>query len=150
MTPAPPMTVGIYGKWGRGKTSVMRLLRGQLADEAATRNVGTSDALCHICTGTNRSAIRDLRDWRGGSDDTNALSLNDFRRIWRPRRSNIRSLFCGLENRCTRERTVGSNPIPSATLKSLLCRSYSGHSMDSNLSRNFRGLRLMRPAVVAC
>ncbi len=23
-------------------------------------------------------------------------------------------LFCGLENRCTRERTVGSNPTPSA------------------------------------
>ena len=41
-----PMTVGIYGKWGRGKTSVIRLLRGQLADEAATRNVGTSDVLC--------------------------------------------------------------------------------------------------------
>ena len=108
-----PMTVGIYGKWGRGKTSVMRLLRGQLADEAATRNVGTSDALCHICTGTNRSAIRDLRDWRGGSDDTNALSLNDFRRIWRPRRTNIRSLFCGLANRCALTRTVGSNPTPS-------------------------------------
>ena len=45
-----PMTVGIYGKWGRGKTSVMRLLRGQLADEAATRNVGTLDVLCrHLC-----------------------------------------------------------------------------------------------------
>ena len=56
----------------------------------------------------------------------------------------------GLENRCTRERTVGSNPTPSARLKSLLCKCYSGLDVDSNLSRNFRDLRLMRPAVVVC
>gem|GEM_PF-6448814 len=48
------------------------------------------------------------------------------------------------------KRIVGSNPSPSATLKSLLCKGYSGHSMDSNLSRKFGDLPLMRPAVVAC
>ncbi len=53
-----------------------------------------------------------------------------------------------LENRCTRERTVGSNPTPSATLNWLLHKGYSG--MDSNLSRKFGDLPLMRPAVVAC
>ena len=47
-------------------------------------------------------------------------------------------------------RIEGSNPSPSATLKSLLCKGYSGHSMDSNLSRKFGDLPLMRPAVVAC
>ena len=55
----------------------------------------------------------------------------------------------GLENRCAFAGTVGSNPTLSATLNSLLCKGYSGLDMDSNLSRNFRGLRLMRPTVVA-
>ncbi len=57
----------------------------------------------------------------------------------------------GLLNRYTvNSRIEGSNPSPSAKLKSLLYKCFSGRGMDSNLSRNFRGLRLMRPAVVAC
>ncbi len=102
-----------------------------------------------ICAGANRSTFRDLRDLCFESDDANTLSLNDFRRIWRPRHTNNRSVFCGLENRCARERTVGSNPILSATLKSLLCKGNFGNSMDSNLSRSSRDLGPMRPAVVA-
>ncbi len=45
--------------------------------------------------------------------------------------------------------TEGSNPTPSASHKSLLQNGFSGHSMNSNLSRNFRGLRPMRLSVVA-
>ncbi len=57
----------------------------------------------------------------------------------------------GLLNRyAVNSRIEGSNPSPSATLKSLLYKRYSGRGMDSNLSRTFRGVRLMRPAVVAC
>ncbi len=42
-----PMTVGIYGQMGqRQDERHATVLRGQLADEAATRNVGTSDVLC--------------------------------------------------------------------------------------------------------
>ena len=55
-----------------------------------------------------------------------------------------------LESVYTGNRIEGSNPSPSATLNSLLCKGYSGHGLDSNLSRKFRGLGLMRPAVVAC
>ncbi len=47
-------------------------------------------------------------------------------------------------------RIGGSNPPPSAQLKPLLYKFYLGRGMDSTLSRNFRGLRLMGPAVVAC
>ncbi len=57
----------------------------------------------------------------------------------------------GLLNRYTvNSRIEGSNPSPSATINSLLYKCSSGRGMDSNVSRNVRGLRLMRPAVVAC
>ncbi len=56
----------------------------------------------------------------------------------------------GLLNRyAVNSRIGGSNPPPSATLKSLLYRCFSGRGMASNLSRNFRGLRPMRLSVVA-
>ena len=54
----------------------------------------------------------------------------------------------GLENRCARERTVGSNPTPSANFKSQLSVCDINCSMGSNFPRNFQGLRPIRPFVV--
>ena len=55
----------------------------------------------------------------------------------------------GLENRCARKRTVGSNPTPSASFKLLFLQCYFYFNMDSNLSRSSRDLgRFNPPAVV--
>lgn len=84
---APPLTIGVHGAWGTGKTSLMRMVREELDPGA-----GTDDALPLGLTGGRRSAVTNAEVVRAArrppGDDEPAATVVDNDEIdgsdWRP------------------------------------------------------------------